>query len=911
MIPFIFDPILAVQANLQTARKPYNTFTRDIWCPLLGDFDATSLPSSPTQIQMINRSSQTTSLSSDATLVGSGSVSQSSLGSLPAKSRTSTCSPATTPLTSNAESSELETPPSSVGTTASTKYVMVSAKRIAAIRAQYRRKVEASVEEIGSIRAAWIQNHRAKARKAYRELGAALLRLQHFGLNPTAGKELIIAPRPFKTYVRSLSTTLTTTPKCGDEAGAEKASKGPLLMILAPLQTLRYGCVAPFSMLPVSEEQESTGKTGKELIFAPPPFLLILISGLSIDPLHIAPAFHVVAGEGQISKETKHLSHSPASFSSDRSSPMSVQKASPEVIAVELVDEIFILMRELVTFQERIPAALHDLLSCWFSNRVVPDLVSEIISLMSDEGTKNMTTALNDLLYFRLKSLDHLAPSSDSPPQTIPSSDANDKRKFAVPRPHAKATLPPTPLCSLRGLLSHNTENSVHDFHSVKHREDQYWWNPNTDIPEEAFKLLMVNTLRQKRLVEGMIVIEDVEILHHVAGSFNAITIVRCQNKELVIKVPFSGHGSHWTTERKYMLESEIATMELIFQQTEGKFPVPLVIDYDLGMDNELRAPYIIMEKKAGVPAYEGWYDFQGSNGCGFYEISPDEKVQWRMTFLESLAQHMAELNELRSYEIGMVTFDGNGNFKIGPHVSAEDVNNPTLLTIRQTAISSYSHYHRRLLQKYPDEIRTPEEQILVEIYEEILESWPFCASTTFDPASSAAQGYSEPETFTLQHPDFNLQNILCDPKTGEVTGIIDWDGAGFAPRCVGHTAVPLFLRQYSSVNNDIHISPHQILYYRDMFATAMEKALGPASDAIFTRKSALYSAIHTSLYPNMNLLNGNEQDVIEMMLCAIVPGNEPNDVLYALVDRVDIAGQMVAEGIPKVLDPCRRELWC
>jgi hypothetical protein len=39
-----------------------------------------------------------------------------------------------------------------------------------------------------------------------------------------------------------------------------------------------------------------------------------------------------------------------------------------------------------------------------------------------------------------------------------------------------------------------------------------------------------------------------------------------------------------------------------------------------------------------------------------------------------------------------------------------------------------------------------------------------------------------EPETFHLAHGDFSSYNVLIDPDTGAVTGIIDWEMAGFRP---------------------------------------------------------------------------------------------------------------------------------
>jgi hypothetical protein len=69
---------------------------------------------------------------------------------------------------------------------------------------------------------------------------------------------------------------------------------------------------------------------------------------------------------------------------------------------------------------------------------------------------------------------------------------------------------------------------------------------------------------------------------------------------------------------------------------------------------------------------------------------------------------------------------------------------------------------------------------------------------------------------FVLQHDDFDLQNILVDSE-GNVIGIINWDGSLAMPRCVGHAAVPMFLRN-DWLPNTLERAPFmgwRLLYYR------------------------------------------------------------------------------------------------
>ncbi|TID26961.1 hypothetical protein E2P81_ATG01421 [Venturia nashicola] len=62
-------------------------------------------------------------------------------------------------------------------------------------------------------------------------------------------------------------------------------------------------------------------------------------------------------------------------------------------------------------------------------------------------------------------------------------------------------------------------------------------------------------------------------------------------------------------------------------------------------------------------------------------------------------------------------------------------------------------------------------------------------------PRSRPDFSKGRPETFSLAHNDLDWQNILCDDY-GNVTGIIDWEGACSRPSSFGWAQVPLFLRR-------------------------------------------------------------------------------------------------------------------
>ena len=52
---------------------------------------------------------------------------------------------------------------------------------------------------------------------------------------------------------------------------------------------------------------------------------------------------------------------------------------------------------------------------------------------------------------------------------------------------------------------------------------------------------------------------------------------------------------------------------------------------------------------------------------------------------------------------------------------------------------------------------------------------------------------YRQSETFHFAHGDPSEANILIDPDTGVISGIVDWEMAGFRPAWLSAVAAGLF----------------------------------------------------------------------------------------------------------------------
>ncbi|KAH6852936.1 kinase-like domain-containing protein [Alternaria rosae] len=304
-----------------------------------------------------------------------------------------------------------------------------------------------------------------------------------------------------------------------------------------------------------------------------------------------------------------------------------------------------------------------------------------------------------------------------------------------------------------------------------------------------------------------------VDVVRRTKGTYNAATFVTVsegeQTRKYVVRVPGHGTLAHWQKEDTYVLKNEAQLIEYIRKNTTA--PVAQVIHYSTGHDNALGFPYILMTMLPGTPANNIWFpeDYPSVDSHLIFQhadVPPPHIEKKRLTLLRSLAQVMIQIQTLKFDAIGAPNFDDDGNLTgIGP-------------------TCHWTHKDGDEAFKRPP-AATTEDLILHR-----------------QPAFRGSPG----ETFTLHHNDLDLQNILCDDE-GNVTGIIDWDNAIAAPRCIGATAVPMFLRSdwFPEYTFGLGIPPCMAWnyeHYREIYAAAIAEA-SDAENAEFTIKSGLYQA--------------------------------------------------------------------
>ena len=402
-------------------------------------------------------------------------------------------------------------------------------------------------------------------------------------------------------------------------------------------------------------------------------------------------------------------------------------------------------------------------------------------------------------------------------------------------------------------------------------------------------------------------------------GGYNFVRIYRVVNSpnesEYVVKIPCVGTAARWQKQDAYMMRSEFGSIKFIGERT--KCPVPEVVAYNDTLDNTLGAPYILMKACTGKRAAEVWHDAHPILNTwdeDTVDFPSAELAAKRSRMLRSLAQAMAELRHLEFDKTGALCFDnGDANGKptvgslwewnIDPDLTAEDMATEKALTEKPVYDSSLNRFMDGLLDVWPFEGHEGRPGVVHGILDALFRSDTF--------AKSVKPGDSK-ESFVLRHDDLNLQNVFCDPDTGEVTGIIDWERASTAPRCLGYASLPKFLTLDWMPGYEVLDAPHSPLslqMYREIYADAMVKATGVDGDGKYTSKSAMYQAAHAALFGSSE--GGDIRDFVRKLLHE-VPGLHHTDLdLYLtwLGEHWEAVGSSVKEAIRKVAKPVVRTI--
>ncbi|KAI0260085.1 phosphotransferase enzyme family-domain-containing protein [Gloeopeniophorella convolvens] len=242
---------------------------------------------------------------------------------------------------------------------------------------------------------------------------------------------------------------------------------------------------------------------------------------------------------------------------------------------------------------------------------------------------------------------------------------------------------------------------------------------------------------------------------------------------------------------------NEVATLNYVQKHTS--IPVPRVIAYDASADNELGFEWILMSRLPGIALTSLWQ-------------SPEVSWEDRVQLTKTLAEYTRELTKFKSTLMGslyptnrpefervpwlkeaapnidFVPHPDDAEFVVGPVVTVPFFyGNRIQFAPNRGPFHTSSSYFFSLLglhvastverKNIADADEDYDSDDVADIddakdaYQALLSLLP-----TFFPAAP------EPESFVLFHDDLSTNNILIDPATHRITGVVDWECAALQP---------------------------------------------------------------------------------------------------------------------------------
>ena len=244
-----------------------------------------------------------------------------------------------------------------------------------------------------------------------------------------------------------------------------------------------------------------------------------------------------------------------------------------------------------------------------------------------------------------------------------------------------------------------------------------------------------------------------------ISGTLHVVIFIEFDDGlQWVVKIP------KWNVdegEENMFLMSEYAT--LVFLQKIETIPTPQVYGKSFTSNNPTKTPYYIMEKLPGLPLW------QAVRGKKFEKEAVFEMLRQLAQVRKTLGRHVW-------HQIGSLTMSRDER-RVMVEKQLTDSNYHdgwSQIRTRPGPFSSSLRYYANLLQESWSEVQKtlPES-------EDARLRWKIHAYL-----SSLLPSYVKPvkHEFFLAHTDLHSSNLLVDPKTGSITGIIDWEFACTVP---------------------------------------------------------------------------------------------------------------------------------
>ncbi|KAK5955090.1 hypothetical protein OHC33_003769 [Knufia fluminis] len=276
---------------------------------------------------------------------------------------------------------------------------------------------------------------------------------------------------------------------------------------------------------------------------------------------------------------------------------------------------------------------------------------------------------------------------------------------------------------------------------------------------------------------------EDLEATFIGEGSFNkTYKIHDTKNDELyALRIPLPVDPEHKTV-------AEVAAMELLKQKTT--LPSPRVVAYSATVDNDIGFEWILMSFMPGVQLGTCWL-----------RLSMDQKRY----ITQQLAEYQAQMFCAQFTSIGSLRKTESDNYEVGRVISmAAWWYNRVHDTTNKGPFNSFEDYIRaqtRLIaneskqcydadmaeaedksEKGSDDDDDDDDESDFLIIMENLRRLEAALPKVFESLPKPTSDESSNILTTLAHTDLSPDNILIDPVTCKITGIIDWEDVNALP---------------------------------------------------------------------------------------------------------------------------------
>lgn len=260
-------------------------------------------------------------------------------------------------------------------------------------------------------------------------------------------------------------------------------------------------------------------------------------------------------------------------------------------------------------------------------------------------------------------------------------------------------------------------------------------------------------------------------------GGFNKLYKITSSIGDFVMRVslPVDPH---------YKTSSEVATLDLIYKRTT--ILVPKVIAHEASNKNELGFEWILMEYMPGITLDEAWSTMTWPGKCELVERLVSASAQlFRLrskgigniykanALVSDTSENMVSngdesYSEYRVHRITSMPFFWVSRLSLdvfrGPFKSSTDW--------LKTRLELLNHDTDQPLPSDADSDDEEDREIVRENITLLLRLMP-----QFFPASLAGS-----EDFSLHHDDISRRNIMVDPRTSELTALVDWECVSVVP---------------------------------------------------------------------------------------------------------------------------------